>query len=267
MKPERSLGWLDLSLPTDLSADGSRLLLCVEGDGAHGAYQAFVTSTVRGEPTFLGEGMPTALSPDGKTAVSLYPWDAHPGTVPQLRLLPVGPGSPRSITADSISHSWAAWRPGGEQIVFIGAEPGRGRRSWLQNISGGKPRPVTPEGTLGLQVSPDGRTLAAIDGSNKVWLYPLDSGPARPLVALQGYAEVDRWSRDGKYLFITRYGLPAEVYQVDITTGTPKLLYKPAPADPAGVDAVGPVLVTDDGKSYVYSYTRTLSTLYLMRDP
>jgi hypothetical protein len=34
--------------------------------------------------------------------------------------------------------------------------------------------------------------------------------------------------------------------------------------DPAGVSAIGPILVGPDGKSYVYSYRRVLSDLYLI---
>jgi hypothetical protein len=62
-------------------------------------------------------------------------------------------------------------------------------------------------------------------------------------------------------------GLPAEVYRVNAKTGIRKLLYRPSPADPTGVETVGPVLVTADGKSYVYAYTRTLSTLYILHAP
>ena len=267
VKTERSLGWLDVNLPTELSADGTRLLFAIEGEAARDSYKAFVASTVGGEPTFLGDGMPTGFSPDGKTAISIFPWDSHSGSIPQIRLLPTGPGAPREVTADSISHAWATWRPGHEQIIFTGAEPGHQRRSWLQDIQGGKPRALTPEGIFGLRVSPDGETLAAMSESNQVWLYSLASGSARLLVNLPAEEEADRWSGDGKYLFFTRYGLPAEVYRVNAKTGIRKLLYRPSPADPTGVEAVGPVLVTADGKSYVYAYTRTLSTLYILHSP
>ncbi len=36
------------------------------------------------------------------------------------------------------------------------------------------------------------------------------------------------------------------------------------PADPAGVNSLAPILHTPDGKSYVYSYRRELSELYLV---
>ena len=35
------------------------------------------------------------------------------------------------------------------------------------------------------------------------------------------------------------------------------------PSDPAGVIHIGPIVLTPDGKTYVYGYHRTLSDLYL----
>ena len=36
------------------------------------------------------------------------------------------------------------------------------------------------------------------------------------------------------------------------------------PGDPAGVETIGPILLTPDGKTCVYGYHRTLSDLYLV---
>jgi len=76
--------------------------------------------------------------------------------------------------------------------------------------------------------------------------------------------EVDRWSANGKYLFLTAYGLPAEVDRVDVRTGARSLVWRVSPPDPAGVLAVGPVLVSADAHTYVYAYPRHLSTLYIV---
>jgi len=37
------------------------------------------------------------------------------------------------------------------------------------------------------------------------------------------------------------------------------------PADSAGIDTIGRVTLSLDGKAYVYSYVRTLSDLYLVQ--
>jgi DNA-binding winged helix-turn-helix (wHTH) protein/Tol biopolymer transport system component len=262
---DRPLGWQSICLPTALSEDGAWLLLSVQGELTGRGYEAYVRSVSGSDPILLGEGTPSEFSPDGKSVVTLYPWGIQPSATPQLRLVPVGLGDARQITNDFISHTWAGWFPDGKRLAFIGAEPGRRSRTWIQNIEGGKPDVITPEGIFGTKVSPDGKTLAAIDSNQMLWLYPTGGGVARSLVNLDPVEEVDRWSRDGKYLFTTRYGMPAEVYRVDARTGVRKLVHQAAPADPAGVLTVGPVLVTGDGQSYVYAYTRVLSTLYLVR--
>jgi hypothetical protein len=37
-----------------------------------------------------------------------------------------------------------------------------------------------------------------------------------------------------------------------------------APSDPAGVDTIGPVIITGDGKMCVFGYHRMLADLYLV---
>ena len=258
-----ALGWMHFCLPTDLSRDGSFVLLSVQGEGSAPGYQAYVRS-MKGvaPPLLIGNGMPTQFSPDGQRVLVLYPWGIQPHATPQLFVLSIGPGDPRRITSDSISHDWAGWFPDGKRVVFLGAEPGHSSRTWIQDGNGEKPVAITPEGTLGVHISPDSKTLAATSTDHKLWLYPVEGGVPKLLSRVDAVEEVDGWSNNGRYIFLTKYGLPAEVDRIDVATGKRKRLYSGAPADPAGVSVVGPVLVTGDGKSFVYAYTRVLSTLY-----
>jgi hypothetical protein len=79
-----------------------------------------------------------------------------------------------------------------------------------------------------------------------------------------------RWSADGASLFVTRYiGRSTEVHQLELSTGHRKLLWKLAAQDPAGAFAPGAgagagVRLSPDGRSYAYSYFRSLSDLYLV---
>ena len=59
-------------------------------------------------------------------------------------------------------------------------------------------------------------------------------------------------------------GLPAKIFRVDAVTGRRELVRQLTPLDPAGVLSIDPVRMTSDGKSYVYSYRRLLSDLYLV---
>jgi hypothetical protein len=55
--------------------------------------------------------------------------------------------------------------PDGKRIVFIGSEPSRGIRYYVQNLDHGPPRAITPEnvafsGHDPVTISPDGRFVA-----------------------------------------------------------------------------------------------------------
>jgi len=64
---------------------------------------------------------------------------------------------------------------------------------------------------------------------------------------------------------MARGQIPAQVFRVDVATGQRTFWKSVEPADPAGIDTIGRVLVSADGKSYVYGYNRTLSDLYLVQ--
>jgi hypothetical protein len=49
--------------------------------------------------------------------------------------------------------------------------------------------------------------------------------------------------------------------RLNLATGQ-RQLWKNLTPDGAGITDIGPILVTPDGKSYVYEYVRTLSDLY-----
>jgi len=113
-------------------------------------------------------------------------------------------------------------------------------------------------------VSPDGKLLAAFDPQRKFWLYPMDGGQPTALSGIEPGESVVRWSADGKYLFATNEGvIPVEVYRVEVATGHRQLVYTLSPSDAAGLWGMYSVLVTPDGKSYIYSDVRILSDLYL----
>ncbi|MFY9913011.1 MAG: hypothetical protein WAK56_24455, partial [Candidatus Sulfotelmatobacter sp.] len=112
---------------------------------------------------------------------------------------------------------------------------------------------------------PDGNTVAAVGPDEKAFLFPIPSGDPRPIKGLLPGEVPVEWTADGKSLYIYKGGeLPAKVYKLEIASGN-RTLWKPLmPPDPAGVEFVGPVLPTPDGKSYVYGYRRLLSDLYLV---
>ncbi len=264
---ERDLSWLDYSLASDISADGKTLLLAEFGEGGGPRYAVYLRKTDGSPAVRLGEGLGTALSPDGKWALSIL-YTAPP----QLILLPTGPGDARALEAGGVEYyEWATWLPDGKRILFAGSER-RGMRLWVQDLEGGKPRAITPEGVAfhrSNPVSPDGKFVVARGPDQKVSLYPVEGGvdsTPRPLSGLLPGDFPSRWTADGRALYVYRRGeLPARVYRFDLSSQRRELWKEIMPADPAGIlGGIYSFLLTPDGKSYVYSYPRYSSDLYLV---
>jgi eukaryotic-like serine/threonine-protein kinase len=259
---EHDFTWLDWSFPVTLSADGQTLLFREEGEAGGPTYAVYVRKTDGSPAVRLGDGQSLALSPDGKWALS-----CTGDKQTDLFLLPTGPGEPRALQGHGIIHSSAVWFPDGKRILLAGTEPNHALRLYMQDIQSDKIEPVTPEGTNGFSyaLSPDGKSIAAVGPDDKAYLFPVPSGDPRPIKGMQPGEVPVEWTADGRALYIYRGGeLPAKLYRLEIESGNRTLWKQLMPPDPAGVEFIGPVLPTPDGKSYVYGYRRLLSDLYLV---
>jgi eukaryotic-like serine/threonine-protein kinase len=267
---ERDLSWLDYSYPADLSADGKTFLFDEEGIGGgvqYGdtqdlTYAVYVRNTDGSPAIRLGEGAAAALSPDQKWAIVQTPRSPE-----QLRLLPTGAGEAQPLTNDAINHQWARWFPDGKHLVFSGNEPEHGVRLYTQDISGGKPKPISPEGVdaQAFAVSPDGQSVVGVGPDQKGYLFPAAGGDARPVNGMEPGDIPINWSQDGHSIYLYRSGeVPAKVYRVDLASGKKSVWKQIAPLDPTGVSTIGPIVMTPDGKTYVYGFHRTLGDLYLV---
>jgi eukaryotic-like serine/threonine-protein kinase len=267
---ERDLSWLDYSYPADLSADGKTLLFDEEGVGGgvqYGTsqeltYAVYIRNTDGSPAIRLGEGGANALSPDQKWVII-----ATPDAPAQFRLLPTGAGETQPVTNDSINHQWARWLPDGKRFVFSGNEAGRGVRLYVQDISGGKPKVISPEGVdaQAFAVSVDGQFVVGIGPDQKGYLYPTAGGDPRIVIGMEPGDLPVNWNQDGTSIYLYRTGeVPAKVYRLELSTGKKTLWKQIVPIDPTGVSTIGPIMVTPDGKTYVYGFHRTLGDLYLV---
>jgi len=262
---ERNLTWLDWSNPRDISSGGGTLLFDEESNASTtGRYGIYLRKTNGSPAVLLGHGRSLGLSPDGRWVLA----ESEVAST-QLLLLPTGAGEPKLLSPANVRCQWGSWFPDGTRILVSGNEPGRGPRLYVREISSGQPRAVTPEGVSvvsGNAVSPDGKWIAATGPDRKVALYP--TGPGKPQL-IPGIAPEDlpvRWSADGRSLYVFRRSeAPARVFLVDLETGRRTLWRELSPPDLAGVIQVGPIVITPDGKSYVYSYRRILDDLYLAK--
>jgi hypothetical protein len=261
---ERDLSWLDSSAAIDLSSDGKMLLLGEQGEGGGGTGAVYVRKTDGSPPVRLGEGYGLALSPDKKWAL------AAPISFTDLLLLPAGIGQARKLERGGIeSYQSARFLPDGKRVLFSGKEPGRRSRLYIQNLEGGGPKPITPEGTgatfRGNVVSPDGKFVTGPGPAQGFSLYPVEGGPPIAIPGLEEGEVPIQWADDGRWLYVRRTGqLPARVFLLDISSGRRKLWRELSPFDPAGLNVILNIAITPDGKSYAYDYGQVLSDLYLV---
>ncbi|MBS1849512.1 MAG: protein kinase, partial [Acidobacteria bacterium] len=268
---ERELSWLDYTYPADLSADGKTLLFDEEGGGGSLAYSksggftygVYIRKTDGSPAVLLGEGGAVALSPDGKLAIT-----QTQGSPSQLKLFPTGAGQPRDLTDDNVNHNWAHWFPDGKHVLYSANEPNKGVRLYVHDMDSGKNRPISPEGVHGtaFTISPNSQWVAGIGPDQRGYLYPVE-GKGEPQV-IPGFKSGEQpitFSSDSQAIYVYQPGeLPARVDRIDLQSGKRTLWRQLMPSDPAGVENIGPVLMTSDAKTCVYGYHRMLADLYLV---
>jgi eukaryotic-like serine/threonine-protein kinase len=261
---ERDLTSMDGVRLFDLSSDGQSFVMQYYGEGSGTNYVSYLGKTDGSSPIRLGEGAALALSPDGKWVLAALNFP-HRQTV----LLPTGPGQMRYLEHPGIEDLGdGGWMPDGKQILFSGREAGKSPRCYLQNIDGGTARAVTSEGitasgVLAL-VSPDGKTVLAIDAAGKRVLFPLDGRNGREIQGLGPNDHVIRWAEDGHALYFYRTEQNIRIYELDPVSGHTKLSREVVPSDVAGILGGPTVLLSGDGKLCLYSFARYLSQLYLV---
>jgi hypothetical protein len=267
------LSWLDYSFPADLSPDGKQLLFIEAGEGAGTASSIWLKVAGGSAPVRLGEGgNGSGLSPDGQWIAVHRVRADRPD---ELVLVPTGPGEERRIEIGSLSANWMRFLPGAGRLILEASTSDDKVRSYVVGLSGGAPRPIAPEGFEAHAVSPDGKSLLC-SSDEQLGLFPVEGGeprmfsvPEARLKALHAtgvhFGAILGFAGDENTVFVGPSGIPGRYYRLDLRTFQSALWREVTPPDIAGVRAVRPVLITPDGKSYVYQFRRTLSDLYLAR--
>ena len=257
---ERDLSWFDGSLISDISADGKTILFVELSYGRDRNTAIYLRKTDGSPAVRLGEGTRPVLSPDGKWVACIV----SDASKTSLTLLPTGAGEVRSIGGAEI-HDSVEWFPDGQRLLFNGHEPGRPVRTFIQNLNGGKPMAITPEGIAAGRISPDGKYVTAIVGG-KLNLFLVAGGEPKTVADVDPNESVIRWSADGRSVFLRRSHQPSslEIERLDVSTGRKQTWHELKTPDPVGVQ-IGQVVMTPDGSAYAYSFQRDISTLYLAK--
>jgi Tol biopolymer transport system component len=258
-KVEKELSWFDWSVATAISNDGKTAVFSETGEAVGAKYGIFMRNTDGSAAVRLGDGSGGALSPDGKLVAA-----SDNSTPAQIVLLPTGAGQLRRLTNDSLQHFRAVWVPDGSSLVFNGAAPDRPGRTYWTDLNGAT-HAVTPEGVRGLTVTPDSKYVLAADRQGKNLLYPLQGGEPKPLSAnLDPDDFVLRFEPDGKSLIVAKQAVPARIIRRFLDNRPAQVLDVVAPSDPAGIIELRNFQLSTDGKSYIYSYYRVLSDLWIV---
>jgi hypothetical protein len=221
-------------------------------------------------PVRLGErGAGSALSPDGKWVATIRTRAGRPN---ELGLVPTGAGEERRTELGSLSPEWAMFLPGAGRLLVEGQLADGNPGLYLVELSDGSSRPLAPEGWRPDAISPDGKWILC-HRKDRLTLFPLEGGVARPLSLPDARREdleklgaldnVAGWADDDHTVFTSAFGIPGRFFRLDLRTFRATLWREVTPPDVAGVRAVSPNLITPDGKSYVYTFRRVLSDLYL----
>jgi serine/threonine protein kinase/Tol biopolymer transport system component len=260
-KGDIDLSYHDWNSPRSISRDG-QFVLFEDSSEAVGPGYAVMMRKVDGTPPIrLGEGSAGGMSPDGKWAISVSTSKA-----PQITLLPIGAGQPRTINVSGVTHlhnGWARFHPDGQRIVIDGDETGHSPRCYIVDLAKGFAKGVTPEGVLCGPLSPDGRSIVGVQPDRSSVIYSLEGGPQRMIPNLGNNFTAVQWSTDGSLLYGYHLGeFPSVVYKVDIATGKETAVHELKPSAPAGVVIIAPVVVSSDGKNFAYAYNQTMSVLF-----
>jgi serine/threonine protein kinase/Tol biopolymer transport system component len=259
---EHDLSWHDWTVPRDITDDGKLVSFDETGEAGGDTGEIYVRGTDASPAVRLSDGLAPTLSPDGKWVLGRSYSMQH-----ALMLLPTGAGQSRNISTGEVQVHQAFFFPDGHRILELGNRAGEGLRLWVQDGAGGTPKPIGPEGAVlnyRSCISPDGKRIAALDPDRKIVIYPVDGGNPIPVPNTQPGEIPAQWTADQKSLLVGGRDVPTRVFEINLATGQRKLINSYSPADPTGLFDAAPPNFSRDLKSYVYSYTRILSDLYIV---
>jgi eukaryotic-like serine/threonine-protein kinase len=262
-KQEHELGWLGWSELRDISRDGSKILFEEEAEGGGPNYTVFLRDTDGSPPTKIGEGIGGAISPDNKWVIT------RPLKVGALSLVPTGAGESRQLTHDNISYSAVRFFPDGKRLIATGIEASHGARDYLIDVSSGSSKPITPEGVVGVALSPDGREVA-VNGPNGIaGIWSFDQNSMRPISGLDSKYVIVGWSPEGTFLYVSSRerweNTTAQVYRVNIATGKMEFWKEFGTSLPTGTAGVSSPEFSFGNRAYAYVYSQVLSEAYVVK--
>jgi len=256
---ERDVSWLDFGYLRDISRDGKTFLFEEEGNESKN-YTVFVRDLDGSAATPIGEGYGIVLSPDKRWALA----QKLPEPL-QLWLLPLGPGEAKRISPPNLQANFPAnFLSDGRRVIYAANEVGHRPRVWLQDLSGGAPRPITEEGFVGWQISPDDKWLVTYDNDNTPTLFSMETRKSQALPFVKRNQGILGWTSDGQLYVGTIPNVVRSAVHIDKVnphTGAVTPWRDLAVPPIEGIFPEAPV-ITPDGSTYGFGYRLRLWDLY-----
>ncbi len=258
---EVPLSWLDWSFPGAISDDGMKIVFTEQGEGGGAQYGSYIRSTPGGPAVRLGRGQAWDLHPDGTRILSTAIEDRS-----KLMIYPTGTGQTRELTLTGFSQLIGFFTGRGDEIVLSGRKGDGQTAVYLYDPDSDSVKQVSPEdGAYAVVIRNAAQRKVIVNPrSGPPQMLPLDGGEPQPIPGLVATDNVVGWSLDGRTLYVGRRGqVPMMIERLNLDTGKREPFLELMPSSPAGLINIGPVAVTPDGRAYLYSFRRYLSTLYL----
>ena len=265
--PDRNLHWGGYTLPGGISADGTTMLVS-SMDEIEADYSVLIRRMDGSAPVKIGRGRAQALSPDGRWALSITPSSPQ-----RVLLMPTGAGESRELEIGDLAPNVGTFisttsvavvgtRQGSPTALVIDLATNRGRAielGELRNRVFGRRRYVPTH------ASPDGSLLAVQADDGRVLAWPVSGGPAREIAALGENETLAGWTKDPSRVFVAAWnGATARVDALDLPSGRRMAVREITVQDPAGMLMAPDLYLNGDAGSYIYGFSRMLSTLYLV---
>jgi eukaryotic-like serine/threonine-protein kinase len=249
------------STATWVAPDGSAVTLT---DQAVSGYDTYLLRVGAATPVRLGHGQSYGMSSDGRWVAAL------PTNEPRVLLHSPGAAESRELpNPDRIFVDALGWLPDGSGLVLFGQPAGRLARGYVLRLSGGPPRPFTPEGVGSIKwwtlaVSPDGSRVLGRDIEGRIARYAIAGGNPEPVSGLEPGDIPASWTSDGRGLLVAHgLGRPWVVERMDLASGRRETAFEVRPREVAGL-RLSFLTLSPNGRYYVHSYSRLLSALYVV---
>ena len=107
------------------------------------------------------------------------------------------------MAAPGFHYRLAVWASDGRRLVLDANESGHPERSWVQEVSGGPPRAITPEGVRSIFVTVnDSDYMSARDAAGVFRLYPFNGGDSQPVPGIIETDEVVGGTPPANFLYV-----------------------------------------------------------------